>query len=82
MVTRTALLSVYDKTGVVEFGQKLKLLGFNLLASGGTARALKEAGIEVTDVATIVGKPILGHRVVTPVAGNSRSTVVSKQRSR
>lgn len=65
MITRTALLSVYDKEGVVEFGQKLKLLGFNLLASGGTARALKEAGVEVTDVATIVGEPILGHRVVT-----------------
>lgn len=62
---RTALLSVFDKTGVVDFGRRLKDLGFDILASGGTARALTGAGIEVTDVATIVGKPILGHRVVT-----------------
>ncbi|MFA6227097.1 MAG: hypothetical protein WC631_01275 [Candidatus Paceibacterota bacterium] len=62
---RTALLSVFDKTGIVEFGRDLNNLGFDILASGGTARALTEAGIEVTDVATIVGEPILGHRVVT-----------------
>jgi phosphoribosylaminoimidazolecarboxamide formyltransferase/IMP cyclohydrolase len=62
---RTALLSVYDKTGIVEFGRELINLGFNIIASGGTARALTQAGIEVTDVATIVGEPILGHRVVT-----------------
>lgn len=65
MEQRTALLSVYDKTGVVGFAQNLKNLGFNILASGGTAKAIMAAGIEVTDVATIVGEPILGHRVVT-----------------
>lgn len=62
---KTALLSVYNKTGVVEFAQRLRELGFNIIASGGTAKALACAGIEVKDVADIVGEPILGHRVVT-----------------
>ena len=62
----TALISVYNKEGIVEFAKELADLGFKILASGGTAKVLAEAGIEVTDVATIVGGgPILGHRVVT-----------------
>lgn len=60
-----ALLSVYHKTGVVEFARELAGLGWSLLASGGTARTLAEAGVSVRDVATLVGDPILGHRVVT-----------------
>ena len=62
---KTALISVFDKNGIVEFAQGLTLLGWRILASGGTAKRLSEAGIDVTDVATIVGEPILGHRVVT-----------------
>ena len=42
---KTALLSVYDKNGVVDFAKSLSRLGFNILASGGTARALIEAGV-------------------------------------
>lgn len=60
-----ALLSVYEKTGIVEFARELVELEFTILASGGTARCLDEAGVPVTDVATVVGDPILGHRVVT-----------------
>ena len=61
-----ALLSVYDKTGVVEFARGLSALGWELLASGGTAHVLDEAGLDVIDVASITGFPaILGHRVVT-----------------
>jgi phosphoribosylaminoimidazolecarboxamide formyltransferase/IMP cyclohydrolase len=61
-----ALLSVYDKTGIVEFGQGLSDLGWNIYASGGTAKALINAGVEVSDVAELVGgNAILGHRVVT-----------------
>lgn len=61
-----ALLSVYDKTGIVDFAQGLRRLGWDLLSSGGTARALGEAGIAVTDVADLTGYPaLLGHRVVT-----------------
>ena len=63
---RTALISVFHKTGITEFVQNLVAMGFKILASGGTARHLKAAGIEVTDVAEIIGgAAILGHKVVT-----------------
>ena len=63
---RTALISVYNKEGIVEFAKQIQELGFKILASGGTAKAILAAGIEVTDVATLVGGgAILGHRVVT-----------------
>ncbi len=62
----TALLSVYDKSGIVEFARSLDELGWDLVSSGGTARAIADAGIAVTDVAELTGLPaILGHRVVT-----------------
>jgi AICAR transformylase/IMP cyclohydrolase PurH len=61
-----ALLSVYDKTGIAEFAKGLHELGWQLYASGGTAKTLADAGLPVTDVATLVGgEAILGHRVVT-----------------
>jgi phosphoribosylaminoimidazolecarboxamide formyltransferase/IMP cyclohydrolase len=61
-----ALLSVYDKTGAVELARGLAAAGWTLVSSRSTAAALREAGIEVTDVADITGvPPILGHRVVT-----------------
>lgn len=62
----TALLSVYDKTGIVEFAAALHELGWNLVSSGGTAAAIAAAGVPVTDVADVTGVPaILDHRVVT-----------------
>ncbi len=62
----TALLSVFDKAGIVELAQSLAGLGWRLVSSGGTARAIADAGIEVTDVADLTGYPaMLGHRVVT-----------------
>jgi phosphoribosylaminoimidazolecarboxamide formyltransferase/IMP cyclohydrolase len=61
-----ALLSVYDKTGIVEFARALHELDVTLVSSGGTASAIADAGIPVTDVADITGVPaILDHRVVT-----------------
>lgn len=61
-----ALISVYNKEGIVEFADGLSEEGFNIYASGGTARKIGEAGVEVTDVAELVGgEAILGHRVVT-----------------
>jgi phosphoribosylaminoimidazolecarboxamide formyltransferase/IMP cyclohydrolase len=61
-----ALLSVYDKTGVVELARELRSMGWDLVSSGGTAKALREANLAVTDVAELTGFPaILGHRVVT-----------------
>jgi len=47
---RWALLSVSDKTGVVEFAQQLRSLGFGILSTGGTARLLMDAGVEATEV--------------------------------
>jgi phosphoribosylaminoimidazolecarboxamide formyltransferase/IMP cyclohydrolase len=63
---KRALLSVYDKTGVAAFAEELRRLDFELLASGGTARLLAEAGIAVTAVEELTGfSEMLGHRVVT-----------------
>lgn len=63
---RRALLSVTDKAGLVELAKGLKKFDFELLASGGTARALREAGLEVTDVEAVTGQAeILGGRVKT-----------------
>ena len=65
-VTRRALLSVFDKTGVVELAAGLTDLGWELMSSGGTAQVLGEAGLAVTEVADHTGSPtMLGHRVVT-----------------
>jgi phosphoribosylaminoimidazolecarboxamide formyltransferase/IMP cyclohydrolase len=62
----SALLSVYDKSGIVELARGLHGLGWRLLSSGGTAAVVAGAGIPVTDVAELTGFPaILGHRVVT-----------------
>jgi phosphoribosylaminoimidazolecarboxamide formyltransferase/IMP cyclohydrolase len=61
-----ALLSVYDKRGLVELARGLHGLGFELVSSGGTARAIADADIPVVDVADVTGVPaILDHRVVT-----------------
>jgi len=61
-----ALLSVYDKTGIEDFAKGLAGLGWKIYASGGTAKAVAEAGVPVTDVTELVGgSAILGHRVVT-----------------
>jgi len=63
---RTALLSAYEKTEeLADFARSLKERGWSILASTGTTKFLVEKGIEAKDVATIVGKPILGHRVVS-----------------
>ena len=61
-----ALISVHDKTGLVPFAQGLAQLGVELVASGGTAAALEEAGLAVTRVETVTGFPeMLGGRVKT-----------------
>ena len=63
---RWALLSVSDKTGVVELAQQLRALGFDILSTGGTAKLLSERGVEVTEVARHTGFPeILDGRVKT-----------------
>ncbi len=61
-----ALLSVSDKTGVVEFARQLSARGIKLLSTGGTAKALADAGLAVTDVGSYTGFPeMLDGRVKT-----------------
>jgi phosphoribosylaminoimidazolecarboxamide formyltransferase / IMP cyclohydrolase len=63
---RRALISVSDKTGVGDFAKGLASLGVEILSTGGTAAALREAGLEVTDVSEFTGQEeILGGRVKT-----------------
>src|ERR1043165_9763528 len=52
-----ALLSVSDKTGIADLGRGLAARGFELVSTGGTARALSEAGLPVTSVSDITGFP-------------------------
>ena len=57
MTIRRALLSVSDKAGLVELGQALAARGVELVSTGGTARALREAGLAVKDVSELTGFP-------------------------
>ena len=66
MNKKRALISVWDKTGAVEFAEKLVELGFEIISSGGTSKALADAGIAHLKVADVTGSPeILGGRVKT-----------------
>ena len=61
-----AILSVTDKSGLVEFAQKLQELGVEILSTGGTARMLREGGVAVEDVSDFTGFPeMLDGRVKT-----------------
>src|SRR3954454_7353454 len=63
---RRALISVSDKTGIADFAKGLTGLGVEILSTGGTATALREAGLDVTDVSEFTGQEeILGGRVKT-----------------
>ncbi len=63
---RRALLSVSDKSGIVDLSSALLRMGFELVSTGGTARTLREADLAVKDVSTVTGFPeILGGRVKT-----------------
>ncbi len=63
---RRALLSVTDKTGLVDFARVLSGLGVELVSTGGTARALRDAGLQVRDIADLTGFPeMLDGRVKT-----------------
>lgn len=54
---KRALISVSDKTGLIEFARKLSARGVELLSTGGSAKALREAGLTVVDVADVTGFP-------------------------
>jgi len=54
---RRALISVSDKTGIVEFVRELQTFGVEIISTGGTAKTLREAGIEVIEVSSVTGFP-------------------------
>ena len=81
---RRALLSVWDKSGLDTFVTGLQELGVQILSTGGTARAIREAGVDVTDVAEVTGFPeMLDGRVKTlhPVMWRTFSGISTTQRS-
>ena len=66
MAVERALISVFDKTGIVEFAKRLAARNIEILSTGGTAKLLREAGITVRDVSDFTGWPeMLGGRVKT-----------------
>ena len=66
MAIERAVISVYDKTGIVEFAKALAQAGVELVSTGGTAKLLRDAGLKVRDVAELTGWPeMLGGRVKT-----------------
>jgi phosphoribosylaminoimidazolecarboxamide formyltransferase / IMP cyclohydrolase len=65
-LVQRALISVYDKSGIVDFARELASLGIEVVSTGGTARLLRDSGIAVRDVADLTGWPeMLGGRVKT-----------------
>ena len=54
---RRALLSVSDKTGIVDLGHALAAKGVDLVSTGGTAKALRDAGLDVRDISDLTGFP-------------------------
>src|ERR1051326_9459685 len=61
-----AILSVTDKTGITEFAKRLAALNVELVSTGGTAKALREAGLKVRDISDLTGFPeMLDGRVKT-----------------
>jgi len=66
MAVERALISVFDKTGIVEFAKRLAAMHIEILSTGGTSKLLREAGVAVRDVADFTGWPeMLGGRVKT-----------------
>jgi phosphoribosylaminoimidazolecarboxamide formyltransferase/IMP cyclohydrolase len=66
MAVERALISVFDKTGIVDFAGRIAALGIEILSTGGTAKLLRGAGITVRDVSDFTGWPeMLGGRVKT-----------------
>jgi phosphoribosylaminoimidazolecarboxamide formyltransferase / IMP cyclohydrolase len=66
MAVERALISVFDKTGIVDFAKRLAALRIEILSTGGTSKLLREAGVTVRDVSDFTGWPeMLGGRVKT-----------------
>ena len=80
MTKKRALLSVSDKTGLIEFAKGLAAHGYEILSTGGTASALREAGLAVTDVSQVTGFPeIMDGRVKTSIRRSMADSRTSRQ---
>jgi len=62
---KVAFISVFNKEGIDQFAKELVDLGWEIMSSSGTAKYLQERGIACSDLASFVGEPIFGHRVVS-----------------
>ncbi|MDQ2965837.1 MAG: bifunctional phosphoribosylaminoimidazolecarboxamide formyltransferase/IMP cyclohydrolase, partial [Chloroflexota bacterium] len=80
-VRRRALLSVSDKTGLDGLGAGLARLGFELVSTGGTARALRDSGLPVTDVAAVTGYPEMLDGRVKTLHPNIHAGILADRRS-
>lgn len=66
MKVKTALISVSDKTGIVDFARSLSELGIDIISTGGTARSIRDAGVPVKSIDEVTGFPeIMNGRVKT-----------------
>ena len=72
-IIKTALLSVSDKTGIVDLAKELHSLGIQLISTGGTATLLLDAGLPVTKVKDITGFPEIMLFTATPSSFKSKS---------
>ena len=78
-MTKRALISVSDKTGIVEFAKGLKEAGFDIISTGGTSKTLQENGVDVIGISEVTGFPeILDGRVKT-LHPNVHGAVLAKQ---
>lgn len=77
---RRALLSVSDKTGLIEIATALASFNVELLSTGGTAKAIRDAGFDVIDVSDYTGSPeiLVGHRTVICMDYCTASSTVVK----
>ncbi|MBM2822941.1 MAG: purH [Thermoleophilia bacterium] len=74
-----ALISVYEKTGLVPFARGLVDLGFELVASGGTAEALEEEGLVVTSVEDVTGFPEMLHGRVKTLHPRIHAAILARR---
>jgi len=76
---RRALISVSDKTGIIDFAQELKSFGVEIISTGGTAKTLRDAGIEVRDVSDVTGFPEMMDGRIKTLHPNIHGALLAKR---
>ncbi|MFA5864627.1 MAG: bifunctional phosphoribosylaminoimidazolecarboxamide formyltransferase/IMP cyclohydrolase [Phycisphaerae bacterium] len=77
MPIRTALLSVYDKTGILDFARELSALGVKIVSTGGTAKLLEEGGLSIIPVDQVTGFPEMMHGRVKTLHPNIHAGILA-----